>query len=72
MRHTLKKMIDNPTVLLMIGIILIFTSIGEVIEGLDELSIGTHHGVFIWGIFQVFSAIPHLVEGLERIVKTTD
>jgi len=72
MRQMIKNFIDNPIVLLVIGILLMLTSVGEVIEGLNELSLGTHHGVFIWGAFQVMSAIPHFIEGLENIVKPSD
>lgn len=64
----LKKIVENPYINLIAGLILIISSGKEIIEKLDE-GVGAHHGVFIFGLLQALKSIPEIVEALDRMSK---
>lgn len=64
--HTLLK---HPGTNLIVGLILIATSGCEIYEAFhkaDEMKIGGHHGVFVYGLVHTLKAIPDLFEGAEH------
>ena len=65
----LKKFIEHPWVNLIAGLILIATCGVEIVETLEEATIGAHHGVAFLGLMQTLQYLPHLLEGSEKMSK---
>ncbi len=64
----MKAFLNSPYVKLFCGLLLLLTSGSEVITSLGDGSIGTHHGVFVFGLVQILKAIPELQEGVRDLV----
>lgn len=68
---TFHALLKHPWTTLIVGLILIGTSGWEVYEAFHEeteqMKIGGHHGVLIYGIFQSLKAIPEIFEGAEQV-----
>ncbi len=64
---------ESPYVNLGIGLILLLTSLSEAWatlgEDLEDLRIGAHHGVGLFGIFYILKS---LVEVLERLLEASE
>jgi hypothetical protein len=54
------RVLNNRWVALAVAIVLIVTSIFEIIESGNE--IGSHHGVLIFGIFHMLNTLPDFYE----------
>jgi hypothetical protein len=66
-----KKMVNNPYVNIIIGLILLLSGLNEAWETLYEDIMnghfGVHHGVIIFGLFHALKCIPDIFEGFEDI-----
>ncbi len=71
--NLLKKFIDNPLVQLLIGAILVATSLSEAWETLSHdltnSNFHSHHGVILYGIAMVLKTLPDCIEGIEKMTK---
>ncbi len=67
----LKAITESPYVNLVVGLILIYTSVSEMIAEFDKVDhgISMHHGVALYGLLMVFRSIPELVEGLSHMSR---
>ena len=67
----IRKLVDNPYLNLLVGIVLISSSFMEVWESVheDTIKLGTHHGVMLFGIIQTLKALPDIFESLESLEK---
>ncbi|RDE22618.1 hypothetical protein DV711_08505 [Motiliproteus coralliicola] len=63
----LNKIIENPYLNLISGLILLITSGYEVSLSFKDPSLGAHHGIFIFSIFQIMKTIPDIMHGLKNI-----
>lgn len=57
--------VHTPTFKLILAITLILSSSVELFESLDE--IGSHHGVFIFGVAQALGAIADMMAAAEEV-----
>jgi hypothetical protein len=63
----LKKITESPWLNLVAGIILLLTAGTEVWESFGDGSVGTHHGVFIFGLIHIIKTIPEFMHGLHEL-----
>lgn len=72
----LRRLSNSPRLNMMVGLILILVSWGEVAESLrDGFDIGdlnSHLGVTLMGLVNVIKALPDLFEGLEYVERARD
>jgi len=68
----LAKLTENPFFNLLAGIILIITAGYECWDTIDELKLGAHHGVFVFGLFQVLKSFPELLHGAKELKEGED
>lgn len=67
---TLKRIVKNPYINIVVGILFLYSGISETVHELKEaegFKIGAHHGVIIFAILQIFKTVPDFFEGLEYI-----
>ncbi len=67
---TLKRIVKNPYLNIIVALLFLYSGISETVSELKELEgfrIGVHHGVILFAILQIFKTIPDLFEGLEYI-----
>lgn len=57
----------HPVSLLFIGIVLVVTSSIEIIDTFDSGSVGSHHGIFVFGLWQLLKTLPELFHASELI-----
>ncbi|MCU7905947.1 MAG: hypothetical protein KZQ76_08820 [Candidatus Thiodiazotropha sp. (ex Epidulcina cf. delphinae)] len=66
-----KRFAGDPRVQMTTGLILIATGVLEIFESafveMFGWSIGTHHGVMVFGAVHVLYALTRILEGLENI-----
>ncbi|WNC69966.1 hypothetical protein RI845_07465 [Thalassotalea nanhaiensis] len=62
----LRTLTNSPTVNVLIGLIILATSLAEIISSVDRISIGAHHGAAIFGLFHTLKSLPELVEGIKK------
>lgn len=70
----LKNFTQNPLVNLMSGLILLLTSGYETWNTIEEFSVGTHHGVFLFSVLQILKTLPEVLQGSKELrvsVKST-
>jgi len=66
----LKRIVENPYLNIVIGLILLYSGIVETVNELkeiEEFNIGVHHGVVLFAILHILKTIPDLFEGLEYL-----
>ncbi len=67
---TLKRIVKNPYINIIVALLLFYSGISETVHELRELEgfkVGAHHGVILFAVLQIFKTIPDLFEGLEYI-----
>ena len=72
MLKKLKEFIESPYLSLFTGLLLVATSLAEVIRTIDDDVIGSHHGILVFGIVQILSALPEIVYGLKDMSSSGD
>ena len=65
MKSTLKSIIENRWLKIIVALALFFTAGAEVLNNLEELDVGAHHGVLLYSILNIFKTLPDLFEGSE-------
>ena len=65
MKSTLKSIIENRWLKIIVALALFFSAGAEVFDNLEELDIGAHHGVLIYSILNIFKTLPDFFEGSE-------
>jgi hypothetical protein len=63
----LKKILKSPYLNLFSGLIILITAGYEIIESVDKLEIGIHHGLFIFAIVNIIQTLPELMHGFGYI-----
>ncbi len=68
----LKKIVNNPYLNFIAGILLLLTSGVELfeLESLGEVS--GNHGVFVYSLLIVLKSIPEILHGLEEVEKARE
>lgn len=66
---TLKKIVENPWLNLISGLVLFITSGMEIIRTLGDGHIGAHHGVAVFGLVKVVQCLPDILEGTHKVSK---
>ncbi len=67
--RTLRRIVKNPYVNIVVGLLLLYSGINETVRELKELDgfrIGVHHGIILFSILQILRAVPDFFEGLEH------
>lgn len=68
----LKKIVNNPYLNFIAGIVLLLTTGVELFE-LESLGeVGGNHGIFFYSLLVVLKSIPEILEGLEDIEKARE
>ena len=71
MKKLLKRIVDNPYLNIIVGLIFCLSGLleawGTLGEDLKNMNIGVHHGAIIYGLFHALKNVPDLFEGLEYI-----
>jgi hypothetical protein len=66
----LKKFTDHPITKLVLGLILMISSIAEgystFFDDMSHFRLRAHHGLFVFAFVNVLAALPGLLEGLEE------
>ncbi len=68
--RTLRRIVKNPYVNIVVGLLLLYSGISETVHELKELDgfrVGVHHGVILFSILQILKTVPEFFEGLEHI-----
>ena len=65
MKSTLKSIIENRWLKIIVALALFFTAGAEVLNNLEELDVGAHHGVLLYSILNIFKTLPDFFEGSE-------
>lgn len=67
----LQRFVESPRVNLVVGLILLATSLSETLLTLDEnLANGTvqgHHGLLVYSLYVIVKQIPELFAGTEKL-----
>jgi hypothetical protein len=64
-----EKIINNPYLNLLAGLVLLITSGNEILETFEDLTLGSHHGVFVFAIIHILKTIPEIMHGLDELEK---
>ncbi len=67
--RTLRRIVKNPYVNIVVGLLLLYSGINETVRELKELDgfrIGVHHGIILFSILQILRTVPDFFEGLEH------
>ncbi|MGN7614380.1 hypothetical protein ACQZV8_20110 [Magnetococcales bacterium HHB-1] len=72
--ETLEKIVGNPWLNILIGLILVISSGMEIKDSMQEATEGlkTHHGVFLFGVLHILKLLPDLFDGAERIQEGSE
>lgn len=62
----------SPWLQMVAGIILLITAGNEIWTSIDEFSLGAHHGVAVFGLFQIVKSIPEILHGLNELQEGED
>ena len=65
MKSTLKSLIENRWIKIIVALALFFSAGAEVFDNLEELDVGAHHGVLLYSILNIFKTLPDFFEGSE-------
>ena len=65
MKSTLKSVIENRWIKIIVALALFFSAGAEVFDNLEELEVGAHHGVLLYSILNIFKTLPDIFEGSE-------
>ena len=63
--------VDNPLARLIVGVILLATSLAELLTDIDE-GIQAEHGIVFYAIFMIIKTLPELQHSLENISSFRD
>ncbi len=73
---TLKAIIDNPFLSLVVSLVLLVTSLLEAWDTLfvdiRQLHFRAHHGLMLFALLNTLKALPDTVEGIEYLVKSQE
>ena len=67
MLNVFHKIICSSYVNMFVAIILMYTSGKEIYETLDNVIIGSHHGVFLFGIVHLLKSLKEFLEGAKEL-----
>ena len=65
MKSTLKSIIENRWLKIIVALALFFSAGAEVFDNLEELDVGAHHGILLYSILNIFKTLPDFFEGSE-------
>ena len=65
MKSTLKSVIENRWIKIIVALALFFSAGAEVFDNLEEFDVGAHHGVLLYSILNIFKTLPDFFEGSE-------
>ena len=72
---TLKRIVKNPYINIIVGILFLYSGVHETVRELREVEgfrIGAHHGVIFFSILQILKTIPDFFEGMEYIEEAAE
>ena len=76
MLEKLRRITDSPFFNILAALGLILASIGEVRESFssewDQIEVGVHHGVFLYGVLSLIKCIPDLGEAMKRVSEAKE
>ena len=70
--RTLRRIVENPYLNIVVGLLFLYSGISETVrelKDLEELKIGAHHGVILFATLHILKTLPDLFEGVEYIEK---
>ena len=63
----LKKVVENPYLNFLSGMVLFITSGYETWTSFGEESLGAHHGVLLFSLIHILKVLPDIMEGLAEL-----
>jgi len=67
-----RKILHSPQLSLMVGIILLCTAGYEILQTIEESSIGAHHGLLIYSLTHCAKAVSEMKEGLKELAEVIE
>ena len=68
--HRARRFVSHPATQLVIGLLLVGSSLAEVLapwlEGDSDIDLGSEHGVLVFGLLHVLKSLAEFFEGLEK------
>ena len=68
----LRRITQSPYLNLLSGLILLTTSIYEIVMTVDKTSFGIRHGILIFSIIQIIKVIPEIMHGMTQIQEADE
>ena len=65
MKNALKYLVENRWLKMIVAFALFFSAGAEVLDSLEEIDVGAHHGVLLYSILNIFKTLPDFFEGSE-------
>ena len=65
MKSALKSLVENRWLKMIVAFALFFSAGAEVLDSLEEIDVGAHHGVLLYSILNIFKTLPDFFEGSE-------
>ena len=63
----LRRIVHSPYLNLISGLVLLITSVHEIMVTVDKSSFCVRHGVLIFSIIQIAKVVPQVMDGLSDI-----
>jgi hypothetical protein len=68
----LRQVTQSPYLNFFSGLILLTTSIYDIVMTVDKASFGVRHGILIFSIIQIVKVIPEIMHGLTQIQEADE
>jgi hypothetical protein len=75
MRERLSAVLHHPWTQALMGLLIVLSGIGEVLEPFmdnvagNETTIGSQHGVILFGIYTLLQALTRLTDGVKEVAE---
>ena len=66
----LQKMTSSPYFCMFSGIVLAASSGYEILHSIGDMTLGSHHGILVFGLMQILKASSELLRGLEEMQES--
>ncbi|MBN4060454.1 hypothetical protein JYT78_00135 [bacterium AH-315-I20] len=68
----LNTIVSNPYLNITAGLVLLLTAGYEIIDVAEVVTVGSHHGVFVFALIHIMKSIPEITHGLDSLEKAEE